>query len=720
MGLQMDWEIETDDRQEQIAPPPPESGGRWRRWWLWLLGLALVAGGAFGIARHELRRIDERLRADLESTVAAETLALRIGDERAFRRIQADDREWRAEQAREFVAYQRGESLYRALTGEIEAVEIDGDQAQVMLAAEQNGVPFCVLWAYDYGERGWLHAASDPFGCDDGIHIETGAISVRAYEPDRENAEALAERLAGWWQGICTQVGCEEPPPLNVQLIPSSNDGLLLAGEDTLVIPSATFGADTALGDHVLPGLITRYWVDALLARYDLPREQRQWADNQAWAWVRSGLEGNEQGGLFPVIAQVYGRCAVHHLLERLADGEDVGEAVARVVSPQPAGSLSGEALEMALEEQLTVESMLYAHVARLTQPVRALYRDETRHTAARDDRSPVRYARPESIDVLGVEQRGDILWARLSWRSRTTLPLIPFPSDDSFPEVDSLISYIPFRQVEGRWLRTVVLGEDYGAELQQSRGLVTVRYRELDEPHAQALLGYLNEIYPSVAAEFGLQTLPPVEVTLTPSSREYLAYQFNSSMPPVPPGDVLAFTTLSSFYEHCCRTFGEEPLRDYIRRNAGEALVEAVAAYAVSPQQSHYYLRSALVQHVKELYAGAARPPLTSDALRRLGWQQEPGRLDPAFIDQTWAAIENPGNRNPVYLLGAEVLVGMLLEEHGEESLPVLFRSLAGAPTLDEWLSTSVGVEAAAVEQAWRVRYEAAVMALWEEQAGS
>src|SRR5690606_32817238 len=99
MGLQMDWEIETDDRQEQIAPPPPEPGSRWRRWWLWLLGLALVAGGAFGIARHELRRIDERLRADLESTVAAETLALRIGDERAFRRIQADDREWRAEQA---------------------------------------------------------------------------------------------------------------------------------------------------------------------------------------------------------------------------------------------------------------------------------------------------------------------------------------------------------------------------------------------------------------------------------------------------------------------------------------------------------------------------------------------------------------------------------------------------------------------------------------------
>lgn len=720
MGLQMDWEIETDDRQEQIAPQPPEPGGRWRRWWFWLLGLALVAGGAFGIVRHELRRIDERLRDDLDSTVAAETLALRIGDERTFRRIQADDREWRAHQAREFVAYQRGESLYRALTGEIEDVEIDGEQAEVMLAAEQNGVPFCVLWAYEYGESGWLHTASDPFGCEDAVAIKTGTITVRAYEPDRANAEALANRLAAWWQGICGQVGCEEPLPLNVQLIPSSNDGLTLADEDTLIIPSATFGADTALGDHVLPGLVTRYWVDALLGGYDLPREQHQWADNQAWAWVRSGLEGDETGGLFPVMVEVYGHCAVRHLLERLEAGEDVGEAVAGVIGSEPTGRLSGEALEAALEEQLTVESMLYAHVARLAQPVRALYRDEARHGASRDDRSPVRYARAESIDVLGIEQRGDILWAKVSWRSRTTLPLIPFPSSGDFPEIDPLISYIPFRQVEGRWLRTAVLGVDYGAETQQSRGPVTVRYRELDEPHAEALLGYLNEIYPSVAAEFGLESLPPVEITLTPSSREYLAYQFNSSMPPVPPGDVLAFTTLSSFYEHCCRTFGDEPLRNYIRRNAGETLVEAVAAYVVSPHESHYYLRTALIQHVKESYTSTPRPAMTDAALRRLGWQQEGQHLDPAFVDETWQAIDKPGNRNPVYLLGAEVLVDMLVEEHGEESLPELFSSLAGTPTLEEWLFTSVGAEAAAIEAAWRARYEEAVVALWELQAGS
>ena len=127
MGIRLDWEVESEDDWEEAGEDPAAALARRQRLRR-IRNIIIIVGGviaAIGLAvTLRLRAISERLQIQLETAVAAETLALRLGDRGAFLGLQADEGEWRRIQADVFDEYQElGSRL--SVPGEILDMQID-------------------------------------------------------------------------------------------------------------------------------------------------------------------------------------------------------------------------------------------------------------------------------------------------------------------------------------------------------------------------------------------------------------------------------------------------------------------------------------------------------------------------------------------------------------------------------------------------------------------
>src|SRR5688500_16431870 len=105
MGIQLDWEVESDSGNSAVAEDAAVIAAEKRRaklnrGVLIVLAVILTIGGAIAAYRAKIVR-DEKLRV-LHLTVEAETLALRIGDIDKFMSLQGPADDWRAEQRAHF------------------------------------------------------------------------------------------------------------------------------------------------------------------------------------------------------------------------------------------------------------------------------------------------------------------------------------------------------------------------------------------------------------------------------------------------------------------------------------------------------------------------------------------------------------------------------------------------------------------------------------------
>ena len=287
MGIKLDWQVESDAGRVQVAEASESVAARQRRARVLraaLITIVIVVAGSYVAVTARLRHIDQQLEASLEATIAAETLALRMGDRSAFLKHQSNTDGWRSLQQYNFERY-RNQSPDIHVTGEILNLEITGEEALVELAVETKDGPGTAEWVYTLTSSGWRHAASldQPWGIQ---QTEAEYITLFYDLEQTALAEALKQYLNAVWEAACETTACTDPPHITVNLINNELSLVQWNSEDEMTVYADD--VEPPLTDWVILHLdreLAAYWArDALgPSTWRIPL----WAKNELERWLR-------------------------------------------------------------------------------------------------------------------------------------------------------------------------------------------------------------------------------------------------------------------------------------------------------------------------------------------------------------------------------------------------------------------------------------------------
>lgn len=235
MGIQLDWQVESERKQRRATEDPEAK--RWRRRQRRKLiyttvALATVVCGVIGAIVWRLNSVDAAYRRDLEDTVDVEIRALKLGDEDNYMSIRRSSSDyWLETQRQTFQEYQvLKRSGQLELTGNILDLEMDIDEsrARVLLEERIDGVSYEVVWFYWYytdedEQTGWRRVPPDVAFWGDEEHIDRENLRVNYHELDATYAETLANRLSVWWGESCVWLSCMSPSvQLTIEIVPEA------------------------------------------------------------------------------------------------------------------------------------------------------------------------------------------------------------------------------------------------------------------------------------------------------------------------------------------------------------------------------------------------------------------------------------------------------------------------------------------------------------------
>jgi hypothetical protein len=192
LGIQFQWRSGESD----LLPPPPPPRSHRRRLGL-ALGIVLLALMAAGASYLYWRR-DEGLRAaraDLQRQVDQEVLALQASDATPFLTL-LDDRydpwlHYQQESLAREAAWFRAHAQARPRVAD---VYIEGDQATAGLIWPGSNSRRSV-WYYRRRDGAWRHVPPPAEFWGTSTQIDTGALRLMCYAPDRATAVGLALEL---------------------------------------------------------------------------------------------------------------------------------------------------------------------------------------------------------------------------------------------------------------------------------------------------------------------------------------------------------------------------------------------------------------------------------------------------------------------------------------------------------------------------------------------
>lgn len=260
MGIQLDWQVESDQHKRNRAQEDPELRRQRRRNLFWLffaiiLFLCLVSGAVYLISER-LRQVDEHIDSILSETVQAEVAALRIGDWQSYRDMQRSaTNDWYDQQRRTFEMYQQlklDERVQIQLPGTVLDVVTDGPRARVQVQEILNGTPYTRTWFYwnydpEYSpdgrvvfEGGWRHVPPDyTFWGEEG-QLEANNITIRYRAVDEPVATSLRDSLNRWLDFACGILTCDNLRPITIDIIASPLEGSYWVDDSArqMVVPS--------------------------------------------------------------------------------------------------------------------------------------------------------------------------------------------------------------------------------------------------------------------------------------------------------------------------------------------------------------------------------------------------------------------------------------------------------------------------------------------------
>ncbi len=680
MGIRLDWELESEAGWSDIGEDPAEVLARRRRnrhlrnLLVTLLMVAAVIGGVVG---WRLRAASRQLRKNLETTIAAETTALRIGDEDGFLSAQSEIGQWRRLQQETFEEY-RSYGTRLVVTGEIIELDISANRARVVLTETLDEQPYHVIWFYEHQEGDWRHIASSPDFWGDEQVVKVRRFEIAYREADRALAEALAANANHWWDDACRLTGCTAyPPDVTVRIEP---DPLVSLGWSsynrwTLLVPSpqlerlAEDGAfDPALLDQVAAAFAERWASHVISARTrdvaQAPSPEIAWLEQELSSWLTYSLTGNGSPGFLRELEAAYGTQTVTDLLHTLPAIATENSIIAplEAVTGHPVTDLP-VSWDSYFTYRLQAEASMIADG--FETEAMLIYRDPERQPTP----GFMDYAGADSIKVIGTQRVGELLWAEVQITHGEA-------------GVSNVVNYRePFRLLDGRWVHTWPYQQDWGA-LHEERGTyLDLAYYDLDQAAAEGLLSSLDQVYAQAMQDYGLSptSATPMRVVVT---------SYGST---VSGSNVIVVT--SPYIA---------PLRP-----------------DVTPQQ--YLYESAAYEIISRLLMPplGTFPPNHPLVVAFLTREAEIAGLDPAqaqarYIEEIGSNIsmwpsngeEGPLTFYPPYqeedYTASRILLSVLEQRYGAEAIPVLLHNLRISTDLDDWLTRTLGITLQEIEDEW------------------
>lgn len=658
MGIKLDWEVEEDDGWDEVPEDQALAAARRarrRRLLNIALGvIALIALAALAVTAR-LRQVSAQLQTQLESTVDAETLALRLGSRSAFLALQAEGDDWRSAQSATFDAYQ---ALAPRLDvrGEVIASEIDGETARVTLREVLDGQPYQVTWFYEHTRQGWQHAPPPAAAWGERLQSTSGEFVYSYYEADSDFVQALMPRLEGWWQQACELTGCHPSPRTPVHVVvhpdPLTGAGWSADGRARLSLPSPLFGrlpeGGQALGAEATATVtraIAGRWAQALTYpdrwKPPNPSSDLPWVQAELAVWLQHKLdESAPASGFFSPLEDEFGPGFMPAFIEAIRRDDRLVPALQAVTGVSAA--------------DLPVDWTGYI-AYRLREEARLL--DAQDHEAARLYREPGSRRQPEgvideaieavalpgSIEVIGVEPAGDVLLAEVRFERR-------FSGRD---EPVAVVGFEPFRWDAGGLLHTRLEFRHWGEERTAASEHFDLVYYERDAAAVGGLLEQMERDYATLSAALSLPAGPEPRMLAFVTPLEPGA--FFAQRPPIYFQGYDALFSIDSPYA-TLRAPGVT-MQQQVRAEAAWRVIGAVMNLEGAPI--------------------APGDPLSRGfmiwALDELG--VEPGHLSPAeeaVFDVTRAE---------------QVLFELLVYHYGLAGALERQQALAGAEDLDDWL---------------------------------
>lgn len=710
MPIKLDWEVESEEGREEIGEDPEVVAARHRRSRQIrniLIVFLLLIVAATGLAIRRLGQVNSRLRADLEDTIAAETLALRIGDARMFMKAQANIEAWRKAQQTTFDEYQSYGSRLVA-SGEIVDVDISVNNARVVLRETLDGQPYRVIWFYHHDDTGWYHIPSRSDLWGDPRYRRTPYFAITYYDADQDFVDALAPQLDDWIRQLCALDVCgDDFNHLRVQVLPDNlaTPGWTASGR-TLVLRSPQLDRQPE-GHAPAPALfdeadryLTQGW-----PRFVQPTSRAYaaapWVEDELVVWVWLHRQKDDDSPLpdfFTFLEETYHPDVVPVLMQRMRDGENVLDVLFDIMT----GDASIESTEALLAAYLRAEATLRS--AGYTSEADLLFTDPEREPLGEITIDPaVTLADPDSIEVPATHQFGDLLWADVH------LVL------DSPNYVDqTFYSSQPFRLVDDRWYRTKALPQDYGPVMQLTSGRITLDYHEIDAPYSQTVLTALEEAYTRTIRDFGIADPLPVDATLSRFMGAWGAsFFFRDSTAgtldltlPSPHLTGLPFLLADQREEQLEALAVDHLLHEILARATGDRNFAYAAEAIARRQKVRLGFEVSTFPYQASCTAADITPePVTLDDLWNpsLNWSDN-GTAIIGHHDFLWLAERTHSDRfHCARTLAADELLALLVETYGEGIIPPLVQNLEAEST-EEWLR-SAGVEPADIQAAWQDR---------------
>ncbi|NDJ54808.1 MAG: hypothetical protein GYB68_17195 [Chloroflexi bacterium] len=712
MGIQLDWDVESEsgwdrvDEDAEIVAARNRRNKRIRNSLMALAAILLMVGGGIGFRAYS---VNQDLRAQLEATVAAETVALRIGDRNAFLQIQSDLGAWESVQENTFDGYQDLSGRIET-PGEIIELDMQNDQAMVHIREYLDGEPYVVTWFYRHEPGGWRHTPPLEEFIGERITEERGLLTISYYERDAAFADAVSARMTAWWDSACRLTSCaERPASPEIEIIVHRMNPALAATSSELPVDDArAFVVESPLmhripeGESIHPEAfdflaadVAFRWAHFLLPIQEISSLQspldtinRDWSRHEVAVWLNHSFnERTVPSALFDELAQIYGPALVSEYIKLTEEGIPPVEALERMTG-QPVNELPidwREYFSRYLEAEITAYQELGDNF---------LYRDSQRPPVDLEFNDPVdSYSLVDrsAIDVRRVEFVAGIAWVEVVYQ----------PDEDRADRLEfflrdedaMLTAREPFRVVSGYWVHTWPDEQtDWGdlTESVSSSGQVSIQHRALDEAAAAELLPRLEQARNEIATNFGLgEAVPALQVFILPLT----------------PTDLNRQATELEISYSVSSSYGMIVFTD--ERHSAES-TQAL---------------SQLINAMGDLAFGSPRPTLLANAI--ILWQQmafavfdetyistlfvQNGQIDSAEpvlpeIDSLWDLTDITANGYDQ--LAAYLLVDLIAERYGNEAVGQLSSNLAGASSLDEWLSLSVGINSDELEADWQTAF--------------
>lgn len=699
MNIKLNWEVESDGGWREVGEDPAAIAARQRRARqirnaaIAVLVILAAIGGAVG---YRLYQVGRQLRTDLEATISAETLALRIGDRRAFLKAQADVGEWVRIQDSAFAAYQAlGDRV--DVTGEIEDMDLDADKARVTLREQFDGQPYHVVWFYQHGEQGWQHIPPGAEFWGKQIREQVANVSLIYYEEDADLAEALKLRVNSWYEMACRATACTRQPgriEIRIEPDPLAHLGWATYDESTLIIPSprlTRFPADGSVGPELMDitaGLVAVYWSSAQFTDPPQPYSEQAWLRDELAVYLYNQFsEHVARPTFFDGSGETYGPAFVRQFITDMQFSES---------APRLAATLTGtpaQDLNLYWDSYLTYRLRAEAALIADGHPTEAaiLYRDPERdpQTALPDFPSET-LAVPDSIEVLSVRQVGGLWWAEIRFAEVV----------EGHPTNIQHRAFEPFRLVDGRWVHSYAVRDDWGGALEVSEGNVTLRYFELDEPGVAGLMPFVQALYAQVEADYDLAARPPeVEVLVMPAS-ENISGGGRPLVYPRVVGQIdshLVQVIIPSPYASV--RDGDEDVVAYVRRIAARELVEKATAYKLQPFPANHPFGVAFMRWEME-----RRDIDVDEAIE--AFVADEGRNSAIWPTDGlgYLAFTPPYSNTDYY--SAYVLVRTMVNLYGPEVVAKMLYYLPVAKSVDDWLTLTAGITFDDILDDWQNLY--------------